>query len=143
MPSWPEYSIRLWVSSTAFRLFGMDFVESTTGTPVNLSHRFSLYETDSDIFGDYEPILPFNDMASWTRTLPIGPGEELYNTREEQFIIIQDTVDPMPTEVIPSQGEGSKVVQKTLLKFRVPRHPFDPPKPPGVKYDEIHWSIDN
>lgn len=142
MPSWPEYSIRIWASSPGMRIFGMDFVESATSTPVNLSHRFHLYGTN--IFGTYLPIRPFNFTPNSIHSPPRGPGEELYYLREEQTVLIQDILQPMPVKALRSYEEDSEVNQVAVLRFKVPRHPVDITEPPpGVKYDDMHWSLDN
>ncbi|KAF5321299.1 hypothetical protein D9619_000192 [Psilocybe cf. subviscida] len=129
IPACPEYSIRLWASSPYMRQFGMDFIESATGTPVNLSHRFHVFGTGYLLGSDQV-----------TRTMPfaqgffphstIQPGEELYHVHEEQGVIIRD--------VTHKKESGLRAVT-----FKVPKHPAKPPQLPSAEeFDVLHFSVD-
>ncbi|KAF5328653.1 hypothetical protein D9619_011671 [Psilocybe cf. subviscida] len=154
MPSWPEYSIRLWASSADVQLFGMDFILSATGAPINLSHRFKLHTTawihGPGRMGDLEPFkmqLPPGTSRAYDRFLgPPGAGEELYMVGEEQTILIEDRLGPDPREVAQlNLGDDSDVKPLvTLLRFTIPKHPVHKGRKlhPGFKYDEVQWSID-
>ncbi|KAF5328794.1 hypothetical protein D9619_011668 [Psilocybe cf. subviscida] len=154
MPSWPEYSIRLWASSADVQLFGMDFVLSATGAPINLSHRFKLYTT-AWIYGPggMDELPPFDikhppgTSPAYNRPPgPRAPGEELYMVGEEQTIVVEDRLGLDPREVARvNMGDDPDVKPlATLLKFTIPKHPVHKTRKlhPGVKYDEVHWSLD-
>lgn len=107
----------------------MDFLESATSTPVNLSGRFNMHGTD--VLGTYLPILPF-DLAPVFGCSPLSdPETELYHLCEQQTIVIQDMLQL-------GHAEG------TVLRFHVPRHPVDITKPPpGFRYCDLDWALDH
>ncbi|KAF5328795.1 hypothetical protein D9619_011669 [Psilocybe cf. subviscida] len=152
MPSCPEFSIRLW-PSCGFQ-FGMDFIKSNTGEPVNLSHRFHLCRL-CDLL-DSGPELPSTmHIGTYKSGLPLEQGEEIYYLHAGQEYVVQDTLQtPLAdAHISAAPHEEMDTMQQQvidepivrLLKFSVPKHPYDivKPLPPSVVFDELQFSLDS
>ncbi|KAF5328657.1 hypothetical protein D9619_011675 [Psilocybe cf. subviscida] len=106
MPPWPKYTLRLWVSSADVRIFGMDFILSSTGKPIDLSREFHLYSTANTFGASPSRIGPFEPFAlPWAYNALPQADSEFYYLLEEQIVVIRE------------------VTTRIGMSFRVPKHP--------------------